>query len=325
MKLEASAMKRKLIKKLASVAAATLLFITGCGSEPGSASQSHVRMAADFSDAYSASDTWVVYWYLCGTDLESQNGAASDDLAELQRVSLPPNVKVVIQPGGANQWHTDGIPSRSAGRFLYDTGGLHSLGTFPDVNMGSGDGLADFLRFGKENFSADHSVFVFWDHGGGSVGGICLDERTQTMISLDEMRGAFNAVYGANTENPPFEVIGFDACLMATVDSLASVHGIIEMGRFLRKKGDKVDFLKLEGWFRKLGVNNMAQLHGSILISLFGFQLDELPFMDREKAMAETLGERDRRLTLAYLTHYPLSTTHSMLRRLHHAITQIEE
>ena len=110
-----------------------------------------------------------------------------------------------------------------------------------------------------------------------------------------------------------------------TLSGHTSLHGIIEMGRFLRKKGDKVDFLKLEGWFRKLGVNNMAQLHGSILISLFGFQLDELPFMDREKAMAETLGERDRRLTLAYLTHYPLSTTHSMLRRLHHSITQIEE
>ena len=60
-----------------------------------------------------------------------------------------------------------------------------------------------------------------------------------------------------------------------TLSGHTSLHGIIEMGRFLRKKGDKVDFLKLEGWFRKLGVNNMAQLHGSILISLFGFQLDE--------------------------------------------------
>ena len=44
-------------------------------------------------------------------------------------------------------------------------------------------------------------------------------------MSLDEMRGAFSSVYGANPDNPPFELIGFDACLMATVDTLGSIHG----------------------------------------------------------------------------------------------------
>ncbi|MBQ9378016.1 MAG: clostripain, partial [Schwartzia sp.] len=208
-------MKRKLAKKLASLAAVALLVFTGCGSEDKAASPA--RANADFSKAYNASDTWVVYWYLCGTDLETENGAASLDLEELQKVKLPPNVKVVIQTGGANQWHTDGVPTRGTGRFVYDADGLKSLGSTPDTNMGTGDALSDFLRFGKENFSADHSVFIFWDHGGGSVGGVCLDERYQTMMSLDEVRGAFSSVYGANPDNPPFELIGFDACLMATV------------------------------------------------------------------------------------------------------------
>ena len=40
-----------------------------------------------------------------------------------------------------------------------------------------------------------------------------------------------------------------------TISGHTSLHGIIEMGRFLRKKGDKVDFVKLESWFQKLGVN----------------------------------------------------------------------
>ena len=110
-----------------------------------------------------------------------------------------------------------------------------------------------------------------------------------------------------------------------TISGHTSLHGIIEMGRFLRKKGDKVDFVKLESWFHKLGVSRMAQLHGSVLISLFGFHIDELPFMTSERALAERLGEQDKRLTLAYLTRYPLSTAHSMLRRLHNTITQIEE
>ncbi len=220
-------MKRKLVKKLSSLAVAALLFITGCGSENGAASHaaSHTRTGADFSNVYNESDSWVVYWYLCGTDLESQNGAASEDLAELQRVSLPPNVKVVIQAGGANEWQTRGIPARGTARLLYDADGLHDLGPTPNADMGTGAALQDFLRFGKENFSADHSVFVFWDHGGGSAGGVCLDERTDNIMSLDEVRAAFDAVYGANPENPPFELIGFDACLMATVDTLGSIHG----------------------------------------------------------------------------------------------------
>ncbi len=216
-------MNRRLTKKLASFAVAALLMFTGCGSDNNAAS--HVRTGADFSSPYSADDTWVVYWYLCGTDLETENGAASLDLEELQQVRLPANVKVVIQTGGAYQWHTDGVPAGGTGRFLYDSEGLHSLGSTPDANMGSGSGLADFLRFGKDNFSADHRAFVFWNHGGGSAGGICYDERYQSMMTLDEVHDAFASVYGSNPEDPPFELIGFDACLMATVDTLGSIHG----------------------------------------------------------------------------------------------------
>ncbi len=216
-------MRRKLAKKLAALAAAALLILPGCGTENNAAS--HVKSGADFSNTYSASDTWVIYWYLCGTDLESEGGAASADLRELLKVNLPPNVKVVVQTGGAHQWHADGVPTRGTGRFLFDSDGLHDLGAVSDQNMGSGNGLADFLSFGKNNFPADHSIFVFWNHGGGSVGGICFDERYQTMMSLDEVHNAFSSVYGANPEDPPFEIIGFDACLMATVDALNSVHG----------------------------------------------------------------------------------------------------
>ena len=216
-------MKRKLAKKMMSVAAAAFLLFAGCGAQVFAAS--HTGPGADFSNIYNASDTWVVYWYLCGTDLETESGAASLDLEELQKVNLPPNVKVVIQTGGAYQWHTDGVPDEGTARFLYDSNGMHRLGPTPNADMGTESSLEDFLRFGKDNYSADHSVFVFWNHGGGSVGGICLDERTQNIISLNEVHNAFASVYGADPDNPPFEIIGFDACLMASVDTLGSIHG----------------------------------------------------------------------------------------------------
>ena len=79
-------MNRKLKKALASLAAAALLFsVAGCGGDGGSSSgvsgsTAYTRSGANFSSTYNSSDTWVVYWYLCGTDLESENGAASLDL-----------------------------------------------------------------------------------------------------------------------------------------------------------------------------------------------------------------------------------------------------
>lgn len=45
--------------------------------------------------------TWAIYWYLCGSDLESNGGFATSDLMEMMEVALPENVRVVIQTGGA--------------------------------------------------------------------------------------------------------------------------------------------------------------------------------------------------------------------------------
>ncbi len=36
--------------------------------------------------------SWSIYWYLCGSDLESGGGFATGDLSELMEVQLPENV-----------------------------------------------------------------------------------------------------------------------------------------------------------------------------------------------------------------------------------------
>ena len=54
------------------------------------------RAGAATATQYGQNDTWLIYWYICGTDLESKYGAASSDLAELTQVKLPPNVKILI-------------------------------------------------------------------------------------------------------------------------------------------------------------------------------------------------------------------------------------
>ncbi len=58
-----------------------------------------------------------------------------------------------------------------------------------------------------------------------------------------------------------------------------NLRGIIQLGKYLRTRGDKVDFMKLESWLYKLHIQRMAQLEGSILIIFFDFEKDELPFV----------------------------------------------
>ncbi len=206
-----------------------LLFVSGCTDEGQSSSVSNATRSStskvSFGDEYSKDDTWLVYWYLCGTDLESNYGSASADFAELVQSKLPPNVKVLIQTGGTVQWQNEVVPDGQVTRFLYDNEDLKILETLPDADMGSQSTLVDFLRYGESNFKADHRVFVFWDHGGGSVSGVCFDERTGNSLSLNDIQQAFAGVYGESPEQPPFEIIGFDACLMATFDTASSIYG----------------------------------------------------------------------------------------------------
>lgn len=58
-----------------------------------------------------------------------------------------------------------------------------------------------------------------------------------------------------------------------------SLRGIIQLGQYLRTRGDKVDFVKLDNWLNKLHIQRMAQLEGSVLITFFDFEKDEIPFV----------------------------------------------
>ena len=181
--------------------------------------------AQHFADTFSPDDTWLVYWYICGSNLESEGGAATKDIQEMLNATLSPNVKVLIQAGGSEEWHNAVIKSGATNLLLYSSDGLQELVTAEDSDMGDAETLATFLQFGKDNFEADHRVFVFWDHGGGSVFGLCQDERTGNILTLNEVHDAFAAVFDASEENQPFEVVGFDTCLMATYEMANTLYG----------------------------------------------------------------------------------------------------
>ncbi len=163
--------------------------------------------------------SWAIYWYLCGSDLESNGGFATNDLSELMEVELPENVNVVIETGGSAVWQNDLMDAEKLQRWLYNSEGLQLVDEQPTASMGEAQTLADFLAFAKENYPAEKTAVVFWNHGGGSVSGAAFDEiYGYDSLTLDEMYQAFSSVWTPSTEKQPLELVGFDTCLMATVD-----------------------------------------------------------------------------------------------------------
>ncbi|MBQ4462855.1 MAG: hypothetical protein II915_00410 [Eubacterium sp.] len=260
-------------KKLLSIAMTLALILTACGAE-----ESVVSTPAPTTDVDETSnevaeteapevqaqndkndESWAIYWYLCGSDLETEYGLASVDIAEVCGVDLPDNVKIVLQTGGAKEWQNEVVKADKIGRYEVVDGDIKKLDEMNQANMGDGETLKDFLSFCNENYPADHKMVVFWDHGGGTTTGVAQDENYKgDTLSLVELRTAFSETCEVSKENPPYDIIGFDTCLMATVD-VASIFK--DVGRYLIGSEENETALgwTYDEWVRALAKNTAIE------------------------------------------------------------------
>ncbi len=205
-------MKKRIL--CAALALALAASLTGCLDDGGYGAE-----PKSFELTEQEPTEWAIYWYLCGSDLESGGGYATTDLTEMMKAALPDNVRVVIETGGSSYWYNDTVSADYIQRWVYDSQGLYQVDEQPVANMGSADTLADFLGFAKQYFPAEKTAVIFWNHGGGSVSGAAFDELYDyDSLELDELYEAFNRTWEPSAEKPPVELVGFDTCLMATLD-----------------------------------------------------------------------------------------------------------
>ena len=92
-----------------------------------------------------------------------------------------------------------------------------------DLETKYGSASRDFQEILNVKLTGNVKVLI---ETGGALGGVCLDERTKHMLSLNDVRNAFTAAYQPAADNQPFELIGFDACLMATYDTVNTLDGL---------------------------------------------------------------------------------------------------
>ena len=181
-------------------------------------------MAEESAEA-AESAAWTVMIYLCGTDLESKNGMATENLLEISKTLANQQVNVLIETGGAKAWSTKeklgfDIATDRLQRYKYDENGFTLVEERPLSNMAQTETLTEFIRWGQENYPADRYMLTIWDHGGGSMEGVILDElHNSAVMSLEDLGRALDDA------NVPLELLFMDTCLMATIETCAVVDG----------------------------------------------------------------------------------------------------
>lgn len=160
-------------------------------------------------------DTVTVMVYLCGTDLESQGGMATADLQEMMKAQISEKVNIIVETGGTSKWDNNVISNKTNQRYRVTSEGLEllesNLGKKSMVKPGT---LSDFIKYCTATYPADRYMLVLWDHGGGSTSGYGYDQNfPNDSMKLDEISTALKSGSCA------FDIIGFDACLMATLET----------------------------------------------------------------------------------------------------------
>lgn len=160
-------------------------------------------------------DTVTVMLYMCGSDLESRSGMATKDLQEMLNADVGSNVNLIIYTGGCSGWRNNVMSSSVNQIYQVRDGQLTCLERdCGSVSMMKSSTLSGFIAYCAKNFPANRNMLILWDHGGGSVSGYGYDEKYRSSsMTLKTLNEALQAT------RTTFDFIGFDACLMGTVET----------------------------------------------------------------------------------------------------------
>lgn len=166
-----------------------------------------------------AAEGWTVLVYsIADTDLEP---FLLDDVTEMGGVGSGPGVNIVALVDRASDYSADpvlGIDDWQGAKLLQiEQGSATELADLGDVDTGDPQLLADFITTGITNFPAAHYSLIISDHG-ASWPGVGGDESSDgNGLGLDELQaGIAGGLEGAGVGQ--LDLLGFDACLMATYE-----------------------------------------------------------------------------------------------------------
>ena len=161
-------------------------------------------------------DTATIMVYMCGTDLESRSSMGTYDLQEMLEAQFGAGINLLVYTGGCKGWRNSAVSSDVNQIWQVRDGKLACLKKdLGSVSMTDPDTLSGYIQWCAANYPASRYELILWDHGGGSVSGYGYDEKFAASGSMD-LAGLDAALRAGGVK---FDFIGYDACLMATVET----------------------------------------------------------------------------------------------------------
>ncbi len=170
---------------------------------------------------------WTLMFYMdADNDLEAPQ---MRDLEEMMAVGSSENINIIVLAdrhiGDDGRQYTNravgGLKNWTTAKYLMiEKGKLREIDDWGEVNMGNPATLKRFLQTATEDFPAKRYGLVFGNHGEGWVGIVGDESASGDTLTTPELSPVFKEIT-ANTGK--FELIGFDACLMANFEVAQAV------------------------------------------------------------------------------------------------------
>lgn len=163
---------------------------------------------------------WNFLVYLNGVNNLDDFGSLN--LNQMEQVGSSDRMNILVQ------WGSEARPS--VDRLYIQKDNDTSKVTSPIVqslgpaDMGSYHSLVDFAKWANDNYPAEHTFIVVWNHGSGwhlagspiHLNDISWDDRTGHHITTEELGTAMREIAAATGKK--IDIYGSDACLMAMAE-----------------------------------------------------------------------------------------------------------
>ena len=159
--------------------------------------------------------------YMCGSDLETAYGSATQDLQEmLDSGAGGADIPILVLTGGSRRWRT-GFDSEQLRLLEINRGRRRTVAAAEARSMGDPETLRNLISFAEDHYPADEYALIFWDHGNGTMEGLCFDEIYRPdRLSVQELR---QVLEDSGFARKKLKWIGFDACLMGSAEVAAQL------------------------------------------------------------------------------------------------------
>ena len=194
------------------------------------------RLRFDTPETSGTKDAWTILVYMTASDLET---FAFEDINELEVAAraLPGNVNLAVlwdQSAQRTRYSTSHGAQAAWGTvgrgFIQADSNRQSVAThfeiLPEQNTGDPAVLTSFVNWAVAAAPADNYAMIAWDHGAGIFGSNYdnADNAPVDNLKISEFIAALSA-----PGIPEFQILSFDACLMAMTEIAYATRNIGEI------------------------------------------------------------------------------------------------